>query len=150
MSTTIRQAVLSDIEALVPLFDDYRQFYGRPSDRDAAREFLLARFNHGESVLFIAHDSNLPVGFAQLYPSFSSAALARTFILNDLFVSVHDRRKGVGSLLLAAAIEFAKPLGAIRLSLSTATTNEIAQALYQCAGWKRDEQFLVYHYAIQA
>lgn len=44
---TIRQAVLSDLEALVPLFDDYRQFYGRPSDIFAAREFLLARFNHG-------------------------------------------------------------------------------------------------------
>src|SRR5262245_4730079 len=50
----IRQAVLSDIEALAPLLDQYRQFYGRESDLQAAREFLLARFNHGESVLFIA------------------------------------------------------------------------------------------------
>jgi hypothetical protein len=52
---TVRQAVLADLEALVPLFDGYRQFYGRPNDTSAAREFLLARFNHGESVLFIAH-----------------------------------------------------------------------------------------------
>jgi len=146
---TVRQAVLSDIEALVPLFDGYRQFYGRTSDLGAAREFLLARFNHGESVLFIAHESNVPIGFAQLYPSFSSAALARTFVLNDIFVSEHVRRKGVGSLLLAAAVEFAKSLGAVRLSLSTATTNETAQSLYQSTGWQRDEQFLVYHYAIQ-
>jgi len=145
---TVRQAVLSDIEALVPLFDGYRQFYGRTSDLGAAREFLLARFNYGESVLFIAHESNVPIGFAQLYPSFSSAALARTFVLNDIFVSEHVRRKGVGSLLLAAAIEFAESVGAVRLSLSTATTNETAQRLYQSSGWQRDEQFLVYHYAI--
>lgn len=146
---TVRQAVLSDIEALVPLFDGYRQFYGRTSDLGAARDFLLARFNHGESVLFIAHESNVPIGFAQLYPSFSSAALARTFVLNDVFVSEYVRRKGGGSLLLAAAVEFAKSLGAVRLSLSTATTNETAQSLYQSTGWRRDEQFLVYHYVIQ-
>lgn len=146
----VRQAVLSDIEALVPLFDHYRQFYGRPSDIPAVREFLLARFNHGESVLFIAHEGNIPVGFTQLYPSFSSVSLARVFVLNDLFVHEQARRKGVASKLMSAATEFANSLGAVRVSLSTATTNQTAQALYQSAGWKRDEQFFVYHFAIQA
>ncbi|WP_020158512.1 GNAT family N-acetyltransferase [Methylobacter marinus] len=147
---SIRQAVVSDIDALAPLFDGYRQFYGRESDVRAAREFLLARFNHGESVVFIAHDANVPVGFAQLYPGFSSVSLARTFVLNDLFVRENCRRKGIGSLLLAAAVEFGESLGAVRLSLSTAVGNETAQALYQSAGWRRDEQFFVYHYAIPA
>jgi ribosomal protein S18 acetylase RimI-like enzyme len=147
---TIRQAAASDIDALAPLFDSYRQFYGRESDIRAAREFLLARFNHGESVVFIAHDANVPIGFAQLYPSFSSVSLARTFVLNDLFVHESSRRKGVASLLLAAAVEFGKSSAAARLSLSTAISNDTAQALYQSAGWRRDEQFFVYHYAIPA
>lgn len=147
---SVRQAILADIEALVPLFDGYRQFYGRDSDPAAARDFLMERFNHGESVLFIAHDANSPVGFAQLYPSFSSVSLARTFILNDLFVHEPSRKKGVGFKLMAAAVEFAKSLGAVRVSLSTATGNEAAQTLYQSAGWKRDEQFFVYHFAIPA
>ena len=151
MSTLIiRQAVLSDLEALVLLFDDYRKFYARASDIRAAREFLLARFNHGESVLFIAHEDDIPIGFTQLYPSFSSVSLARIFVLNDLFVSEHARRKGVASKLIFAAVELAQTLGAVRVSLSTATTNETAQALYQSVGWKRDEQFFVYHYAIPA
>ncbi len=145
---TVRQAVLADIEALIQLFDGYRQFYGRQSDVPAVREFLLARFNHGESILFIAHEGNIPVGFTQLYPSFSSVSLARVFVLNDLFVHEQARRKGVASKLLAAATEFSKSLGAVRISLSTATTNQHAQALYQSAGWKRDEQFYVYHFAI--
>ena len=151
MSTiTVRQAALSDIEALAPLFDGYRQFYGRPSDISAAREFLLERLNHDESVLFIAHEDNKPVGFTQLYPSFSSVSLARVFILNDLFVYEHARRKGIASNLMSAATQFANSLGAVRVSLSTATSNETAQALYQSAGWKRDEQFYVYHFAIPA
>jgi len=145
---TIRQAVLSDLEALAPLFDSYRQFYGRASDTHAASEFLLARFNHGESVLFIALEGGNPVGFTQLYPSFSSVSLARTFVLSDLFVNERARKKGVGSKLMSAAVEFAGTLGAVRVSLSTATTNETAQALYQSAGWKRDEQFFVYHFTI--
>jgi ribosomal protein S18 acetylase RimI-like enzyme len=147
---TVRQAILSDLEALVPLFDGYRQFYGRASDLSAAREFLLARFNHGESVLFIAHEGDTSVGFTQLYPSFSSVSLARVFVLNDLFVHEHARRKGVASKLMSAATDFAKSLGAVRVSLSTATGNETAQALYQSVGWKRDEQFFVYHFAIPA
>lgn len=146
----VRQAVLSDLDALAPLFDGYRQFYGRRSDLPAAREFLLARFNHGESALFIAHQGTMPIGFCQLYPSFSSVSLARTFVLNDLFVHEMARRNGVASKLMFAAIEFAKSLGAMRVSLSTAITNETAQALYQSAGWTRDEQFFVYHFNIPA
>lgn len=145
---TIRQAVVSDIKALASLFDGYRQFYGRESDISGALEFLSARFDHSESSLFIAHEAGVAIGFAQLYPSFSSVSLARTFILNDLFVSESCRKKGVGKLLIATAVEFAKSLGALRLTLATAVDNELAQALYRSSGWKRDEQFVVYHYTI--
>ncbi len=145
---TVRQAILSDLDALAPLFDSYRQFYGRASDLPAATAFLSARFNHNESVLFIAHEGNKAVGFAQLYPSFSSVSLARTFILNDLFVDASARRKGVASKLMTATVDYASSLDAIRISLSTATSNEAAQRLYQAAGWQRDEQFFVYHFTI--
>jgi GNAT superfamily N-acetyltransferase len=145
MSTTVRQAVLSDIEALVPLFDGYRQFYGYDSDQQGAREFLVARFNHGESTLFIACQGDSAIGFTQLYPSFSSASLSRTLILNDLFVSKNHRRKGVGKMLITAATDFAKAIGATRLTLATAADNTTAQALYRSCGWRRDEQFIVYH-----
>jgi len=46
MAHTVRQATIRDLEQLVPLFDGYRQFYGRVSHLRAAREFLLARFNN--------------------------------------------------------------------------------------------------------
>ncbi|WGG48130.1 GNAT family N-acetyltransferase [Rugamonas sp. DEMB1] len=149
MSTiSIRQAVLADIEALSVLFDGYRQFYGRDSDVAAAKKFLIDRFNHGESVLFIAHEGSNPVGFTQLYPSFSSVSLERIYILNDLFVNASGRRKGVGSKLMSAAVDFAKTVGALRLGLSTAITNTGAQALYEAEGWERDDDF-AYIYPIR-
>ena len=148
MAHRVRQATLLDLEQLSTLFDRYRQFYGRASDVAAAREFLLARFTSKESTLLIAHEDERPVGFTQLYPSFSSVSLARIFILNDLFVSEQARRNGVASALMSTAVKFASTLGAVRLSLSTAITNDAAQALYHSAGWKRDDQFFVYHLAI--
>ena len=145
---SVRKAGLDDMDALTLLFDDYRQFYGRASDSPAAYGFLLARINNDESVLFIALDDSAAVGFAQLYPSFSSVSLARTFILNDLYVQENCRRKGMGSLLLDACAQFAKSSGAIRLTLTTAVDNNAAHALYEALGWQRDEQFQVYHLAL--
>ncbi len=149
MSTiSIRQATLADLDAVVPLFDAYRQFYGRASDVEAARTFLQARFQHGESIVLLARDGDAAVGFTQLYPSFSSVSLARIFVLNDLFIHPPARKRGVATELLAAAAEYARSQGAIRLTLSTATTNVAAQAVYEAAGWQRDAEFYVYHFTV--
>jgi GNAT superfamily N-acetyltransferase len=142
---TVRQAALSDMASLTPLFDQYRQFQGQPSDLPAARAFLQARFDHGESVVFMAHDADTPLGFAQLYPSYSSVALARVFVLNDLFVHESGRRKGVATGLLAAVEAYAESLGAVRISLNVARDNVAGQALYEARGWRPDAQFFMYH-----
>lgn len=142
---TVRQAVLTDLDQLAALFDQYRQFQGQPTDGVAARDFLRARFDHGESVVFLAHDGAQPVGFAQLYPSFSSVSLKRVFILNDLFVAEAGRRKGVATYLLAAVETYAWSLGAARVTLNVARSNVTAQALYAARGWQQDEQFFMYH-----
>src|SRR4051812_32226841 len=107
----VRQAVYADTEAIAPLFDAYRQFYGQVSELAASQAFIEARFEHGESVLFIAEEEGRPIGFAQLYPSFSSVSMARTFVLNDLFVSESERRKGVGNALLEAVAKYARKIG---------------------------------------
>jgi len=148
-SNAVRQAVLADLPVLAPLFDAYRQFYGRASDVAAAAAFLRQRFDHGESIIFLAHAGGAPAGFTQLYPSFSSISLARTFILNDLFVVPGRRRTGVGSDLLRAATDHARALGAVRVTLNTDIRNTPAQAVYEARGWKRDREYFVYHFAPQ-
>lgn len=140
----IRQATLGDLDVLVPLFDAYRQFYRQPSDPDRAREFLRARFDHNESVIFLAFMDGIARGFTQLYPSFTSTGLARTFVLNDLFVAPEARRAGVGIALLAAAADYGRSVGAVRLSLSTEHTNYAAQGLYESEGWLRDSVFCAF------
>lgn len=149
MTTTtdlhVHQAVLSDLDALARLFDEYRRFQGQPADLAAARAFLSERFDHGESVLFLAHDSLQPLGFAQLYPSFSSVSLKRVFVLNDLFVHERGRRRGVASALLAAVESYAWTFHASRVTLNVARDNEQAQALYRERGWTQDQQYFMFH-----
>ena len=50
----IVQATPADVGDVAPLFDAYRQFYGKPPDEEAARRFLFARLSKAESVLFLA------------------------------------------------------------------------------------------------
>jgi len=144
MELVIRQATVSDLDGLVPLFDGYRQFYRQASEPDRVRKFLLDRFEHNQSVIFVAVKDGRPVGFTQLYPSFSSGALARIFILNDLFVDPRARLIGTGSALLQAAAEYGRCVGALRLVLSTEVTNTPAQSLYEKLGWKRNPEFCTY------
>ncbi len=144
----VRQATVADLSFLVPLFDAYRQFSRQPSEPERARNFLLERMEQDQSVIFVAFDNASPIGFTQLYPSFSSATMARIFILNDLFVAPEARRLGAGSALLQAAAQYGRRVGARRLVLSTEVTNTTAQAVYERMGWKRDTVFSVYQLAL--
>ena len=141
---SVRQAAVEDLDAVAVLFDAYRQFYRQKGDLEGARAFLLDRFANLQSVIFIATGNGKVVGFTQLYPSFSSGAMAPILILNDLFVVPEARRCGAGSALLDAAAEYGRRVGAVRLVLSTEATNTSAQALYESAGWKRDTVFWTY------
>ncbi len=139
----IAAAGLADLDEAASLFDLYGVFYRRASNPAAARAFLAERLARRDSAIFLARDAvGQAVGFMQLYPSLSSAGLRRIWILNDLYVALAARRRGLGGLLLDHARDFAKADGALRLELSTERTNSGAQALYRAAGWVQDEVFV--------
>src|SRR5215467_4994325 len=92
----IVQATPADVEAAAPLFDAYRQFYGKTPNEEAARRFLFARLSKGESVVYYARSNQAAVAFLQLYPAFSSVNLSRQWILNDLYVLPEARKHGYG------------------------------------------------------
>ena len=140
----VSRATIADLETLVPLFDAYRCFYRQTSELERARHFLKERLERDQSVIFLAIDSGITIGFTQLYPSFTSTGMARIFILNDLFVSPYVRRHGVGSALIESAVQYGRSAGAVRLALSTELTNTTAQALYERSGWTRDTAFCTY------
>ena len=144
----IIQATSYQINQLIPLFDRYRVFYEQKSNPEAARTFLTERFNKKDSIIFLALDSSgKGLGFTQLYPSYSSVYMQRTYILNDLFVASEARKRGIGEALLMQAKQFAISEGSKGLVLETATDNP-AQTLYKRLGWVEDIDVIHYTWDI--
>lgn len=139
---------MADLDLVAPLFDAYRRFYRQEADLQGAKRFLLERFAHNQSVIFIALDAANAIGFTQLYPSFTSTEMARIFVLNDLFVAPEARGRGVGAALLGTAADYGRRIGARRLELATETTNATAQAVYERMGWVQNTEFMHYSLAL--
>lgn len=140
MDFKIRRIDLKDIDVIVPLFDAYRVFYKQGSDLSKAYEFIYNRLSLHESIIFMAFDhKNNGIGFTQLYPTFSSVSMQRSFILNDLYVSIKARGKGVGQQLLEFSQEFVTKHQYKGLALETGIHNP-AQKLYERLNWNRDAE----------
>jgi ribosomal protein S18 acetylase RimI-like enzyme len=139
----IIEVSLDYLEELVPLFDQYRIFYKQVSDLRAAREFLTEKIENQASTIFLAHYNDLPVGFVQLYPSYSSVSLQKLTILNDLYVNENFRSKGIATALLKKAKEYARENNSKGLVLETAVDNP-AKKLYERLDWSKEEGFLHY------
>jgi GNAT superfamily N-acetyltransferase len=138
---TVTKVNAESVREVVSLFDAYRQFYSQQGDFEGARKFLAERLTRNESVILLASVNGRAVGFAQLYPSFSSLSMKRVWILNDLFVTLSARGQGVGTALLEECKRLAIETDAKELTLETMKTNFTAQHLYESLGWKRDEIF---------
>ena len=142
---TVSAVGVADLDALVPLFAGYLQFYQVPRSAADIHAFLLERLQRGDAQLFIARDEQgMAQGFTQLYPLQSSLALAPSWLLSDLFVLPSARRQRVGEALMNAARAYAEASGACGLQLETAKTNLAGQALYERLGYVRDELYLTY------
>lgn len=141
---------IEHVEQLVPLFDQYRVFYGQTSDEGAARAFIKGRLSHGDSQIFMAvHPTQKACGFLQLYPIFSSVNMSRAFLLNDLFVHTSARGQGIADQLMAKAESYAKAQDAGSLILETAVDNHPARNLYQKQGWRENAAVTYYHKSLK-
>jgi len=147
LDAEVRIATAVDLRTVARLFDAYRVFYGRSSNRRAARLFLADRMARGESVILVARTRRtadapaVDVGFAQLYRTFSSVRLGASLILNDLYVIPEARRRGIGARLVDACTAYARKVRAVSLQLETHPDNAAALRLYAGKGFVADTEF---------
>jgi GNAT superfamily N-acetyltransferase len=135
----IRRGAEPDLPGISQLFDQYRVFYKRESDLPSAERFLRERMENGESVIFVAASGNRLIGFTQLYPLFSSTRMKRLWLLNDLYVLLEFRGRGVSKQLLEAAKDLSRVTGAAGLLLETEKSNTIGNHLYPAAEFEKYE-----------
>ncbi|SKB64382.1 GNAT family N-acetyltransferase [Daejeonella lutea] len=147
----IKRITFPDRHLVTDLFNKYRIFYKKPSDMKLAESFIADRLRNDESVIFLAFEgeegAEIPIGFTQLYPKFSSGRAIKIWVLNDLYVEEGHRKKSVGNSLIKAALNYAKSDGVSLVELQTAVDNYTAQSLYESMGFVKqdaDSEFLGY------
>jgi ribosomal protein S18 acetylase RimI-like enzyme len=141
------QATPDHLTPLVSLFQAYLRFYRVEMPSARVREFLAARMSANESVIYLAThgaDHSVALGFAQLYPTWSSLSLSRAWILNDLYIAPEQRRRGVARCLIARSHRHAAETGATFVELATANDNDAARSLYESLGYEREQGFIRY------
>lgn len=140
----IRAFLLSDLNQVAVLLDEYRMFYKKDSDVEACKQFIEERYNNKESIIFLAEENEKVFGFVQLYPVFSTVSLQRAYILNDLFVRSINRSSGASKKLIEKSFDFAKENNARYVCLETGVDNVNAQGLYEKMGMSVDNEVLHY------
>ena len=148
----IRKATLQDLDQLTNLFDQYVVFYKNPSNIEKHKAYLKERLENNEATVFLAFDENNPekvIGFTLIYITFSSLALNKILILNDLYVDPNVRKNGVGEKLILQTVALAKELGSNLIRLRTSKSNSVAQGLYNKMGFVREDYIYSYDLTVK-
>lgn len=144
-----RKATAADLQQLAELFDQYRIFYHKESDIQAAEKFLAERIGNKDSEIFVAEYNGRLVGFVQLYPLFSSTRMKRYWLLNDLYVNENYRGKGYSKVLIEEAKKMAKSSDACGILLETGKSNDIGNQLYPACGFEIYDEVNFYEWTNQ-
>jgi GNAT superfamily N-acetyltransferase len=145
---SVRQASILDLSKIVPVFDSYREYFKQERNPTEVEKFLFDKFEHLESVIFIAEQNSEVIGFAQLYPIFSSLTLERVWLLNDFFICEDYRNKGVGKQLFEKVKEFTLLTKSKGIELTVEHINEKAWQFWESQGFILDEEFRNYFYRL--
>lgn len=145
----MRKAEMSDLPELSQLFNAYRVFYKKISDIPSAQEFLKDRMANNESVIYVAeNESKELIGFAQLYPLFSSTRMKRLWLLNDLYIDKRYRGQGTGIMFIECAKDLCRKTKACGLILETEKSNVEGNHLYPKTGFVLNSEYNHYSWDV--
>lgn len=120
-------------------FDPQRFLAPGPQTPADYASFISTQLDDPNKTVLVADDDGSVVGYAfgavegHDFLAFRGPA----GVLHDLIVAADYRGRGVGRLLLNAALDFFKSRGVPRVVLSTAEQNGTAQRLFATMGFRR-------------
>lgn len=145
----IKKATIAELSNLSLLFDAYRVFYNKTSDKKSAQKFLNARLESNESEIFVSYNTDgVMTGFTQLYSLFSSTRMKRLWLLNDLYVHPDFRGQGFSIALIKRAKQLCRETNACGMMLETGIDNKIGNQLYPRTGFKLNQETNFYSWDV--
>ena len=134
----VTRATREDIPALVRLlgllFEQEAEF--QPDVKKQERGLGLLLDSPGSAAVFVAKQGDEVVGMMTLLFTYSTAEGGRACWLEDMIVDPAHQSAGVGSELIAHAIEYARARGVLRITLLTDAENMGSIRFYERHGFE--------------
>lgn len=147
--TIVRRATPADLQRIGRLgallieehyeFDPKRFLAARPGTPEGYASFINTQLEDPDKTILVADDNGEVVGYAfAAVEGYDYMALrGPAGVLHDIIVDPGHRGRGVGRLLLDAALAFFRSRNVPRVVLWTAERNEAAQRLFASIGFRR-------------
>ncbi len=135
--TTIENAVLDDIpqlcELLTLLFQQETDFQPDFEKQYRGLHCIIERPEVGG--ILVIREGSIVLGMVNILYTVSTVCGGRVAIVEDMVVRPENRNRGLGSLMIRKAIEFAQASGCLRITLLTDRTNDSAIRFYRRHGF---------------
>jgi GNAT superfamily N-acetyltransferase len=137
----VRTALISDVprcaDLLEILFSQEHEFTADPETQSRALSLIIDNPELGR--IFVCEVEGVVEGMVMLLFTVSTFLGKKVALLEDMVVAPHWRHKGIGSLLINHAMEFARKEGLGRITLLTDGDNDAAQQFYKSKGFAQSE-----------
>ncbi len=134
----MRRASMDDQDVLLGLIRDFNREDGHHHDDDRARRALVPLLvDDALGQVWTVEVDGRPRGYCALTWGYSLESGGRECVVDEIFVSPSWR--GVGGLLLDAALAGARKAGVLVAFLETEARNARARAFYEQHGFARED-----------
>ena len=144
LNPVLRAARREDLPHLARFIQGYYRIEGIPFDLyrvERALVPLLGREDLGRVWLIDANDA--PVGYLILCFGYSIEKGGRDAMVDEFYIDVAYRKRGIGRRVLEQAIAEVRALGVVSVFLEVDRNNEAAQRLYTGAGFTMRDKYLL-------
>ncbi|HET7444450.1 MAG TPA: GNAT family N-acetyltransferase [Solirubrobacterales bacterium] len=134
----VRRAGVADAADIARLLHDFNTEYDEPTPSVERLTETIAKLLGGSEITVLLAGAG-PDGLALLRFRPALWAEGMEAYLQELYVVPGLRGRGIGRVLLEAAMDLARETGAAGIDLNTGETDTAARALYESAGFTNRE-----------
>lgn len=150
MTVTVRPITPADILDFMAMLHELASYEQAPSDALCCSEADFLRDGFGPDRAFeclFVEVGNVTIGFATLFPTYSSWQGKRGLMIHDLFVRESARGKGAATALVQTIQGLAAKRGCSRVDVNVLTWNS-ARQFYEKLGFLPQPDWVLHRFAV--